>query len=89
MPMSVIEGMAYKNVTITTNVGGIPKMITNMQNGVLINPGDTESLYKYLDKLLQDKELRIKLSENARKTTEEKFNIKNNIKKLIEVYKNE
>ena len=89
MPMSVIEGMAYKNVTVSTNVGGIPKVITNMQNGILINPGDTESLYRYLDELLQDKELRIKLSENARKTTEEKFNIKNNIKKLIEVYKNE
>lgn len=89
MPMSVIEGMAYKNVTVSTNVGGIPKVITNMQNGILINPGDTESLYRYLDELLQDKELRIKLSENARKTTEEKFNIKNNIKKLIEVYKYE
>lgn len=89
MPMSVIEGMAYKNITVSTNVGGIPKVITNMQNGILINPGDTESLYRYLDELLQDKELRIKLSENARKTTEEKFNIKNNIKKLIEVYKNE
>ena len=32
MPMSLIEGMAYKNIPISTNVGGIPKVIDNMQN---------------------------------------------------------
>lgn len=89
MPMSVIEGMAYKNVTISTNVGGIPKVITNMQNGILINPGDKEALYNYLYELLENKKLRIKLSENGRKTIENRFNIYDNIKKLIEVYEDE
>ena len=87
MPMSVLEGMAYKNITISTNVGGIPKVIQNGENGMIINPGDKETLYNYFDKLFTDKKLRKKLSENGRRTIEEKFNIKKVINKLIELYK--
>lgn len=88
MPMSLIEAMAYKNVVISTNVGGIPEVITNNENGIIIEPGDKEELYKKLSYLLDktNEDIRTKLSKNARQTTEEKFNIKNNIKKLIEVY---
>ena len=42
MPMSLIEGMAYKNIPISTNTGGIPKVISNNQNGILIDAGDKE-----------------------------------------------
>ena len=86
MPMSLIEGMAYKNVCISTDVGGIPKVINNNVNGVIIKPGDKEKLYSALKKLLDNGELRQKLSNNARRTVEEKFNIENNIEKLIDLY---
>lgn len=87
MPMSVLEGMAYKNVTLSTYVGGIPKVIQNLENGIIINPGDKESMYNYLKQLLQDENLRRKLSNNARKTIEEKFNNMNVIKSLIQLYR--
>ncbi|MFR8234203.1 MAG: glycosyltransferase family 4 protein [Clostridia bacterium] len=86
MPMSLIEGMAYKNISISTNVGGIPKVIINNQNGILINAGNKEELYNSIKTTFENKELRKKLSENARKTIEKKFNINNNIEKLLEVY---
>ncbi len=87
MPMSLIEGMAYKNVSISTNVGGIPKVINNMNNGIIINPGDKDELYNNMKKLLDNDKLRKKLSNNARITVEEKFNINNNLDKLLNVYK--
>lgn len=86
MPMSVLEGMAYKNVVISTKVGGIPKVIENNKNGILIDPGDKEKLEKELIRLLKDKDLRLKLSKEARKTVELKFNIENNIKTLVKLY---
>lgn len=88
MPMSVIEAMAYKNITISTNVGGLPRVINHNKNGLIINPGDKLSLYTNLKKILEDKNLREKLSNNARITTEEKFDINNTIKQLIEIYIN-
>lgn len=89
MPMSVIEGMAYKNIVISTKVGGIPKVIQNKENGIIIEAGNKEELYESINLLLNNAKLRKKISDNARTTVKEKFNIENNIKKLIEVYKNE
>lgn len=86
MPMSVLEGMAYKNITISTYVGGIPKVINHNENGILINPGDKEKLFEEFNRLFEDDKLRIKLSCNARKTIEEKFNIIKIIDKLISIY---
>ena len=88
MPMSVLEGMAYKNVTLSTYVGGIPKVIQNLENGIIINPGDKDAMYKYLKYLLLDESLRKKLSDNARKTMEDKFNIEKVIEKLLTLYNN-
>lgn len=86
MPMSLIEGMAYKNVVISTKVGGIPKVIDDNVNGFLIEPGDREDLYNKLFRLLKKKNLRKSFSENARKTVEEKFDIEKEIQKLINLY---
>lgn len=88
MPMSVLEGMAYKNVTISTNVGGIPKVIKNRENGYIIEPGDKDKLYNCLKEILSDSKLRKKLSDNGRKIMLEKFDINITIKTLIEVYNN-
>ena len=86
MPMCLIEGMAYKNIAISTNVGGIPKIIDNLHNGLLIKAGNNKQLYETIEMLFHDKKLREKISKNARKTIEEKFNINKNILKLIDIY---
>ena len=88
MPMSLIEGMAYKNIGISTNVGGIPKVIETNQNGILIKPGDKIALYNVIKNLLEDEKLRKKLSQNGRNTVEKKFNIDINIQKVISIYEN-
>lgn len=89
MPMSLIEGMAYKNIPISTKVGGIPRVIENGINGFIIEPGDKKKLKEILENILDDKEKekRKQISDNARKTVEEKFNIKKNIEKLLRIYK--
>lgn len=86
MPMSLIEGMAYKNVAISTKVGGIPKVIEDGVNGFLISPGQVEELYEKIKIVITDKELRQRLSENARKTVEDKFDIDSTIEKLLFIY---
>lgn len=87
MPMSVLEAMAYKNITISTNVGGIPKVIDNNNNGFLIDPGDKNELKEVLLKILTKRVELEKISNNARRTIESKFNSKRNLNKLIDIYK--
>ena len=87
MPMSILEAMAYKNIVITTNVGGIPEIIKNNENGIMIAPGNKEQLYIKIKDIIKDKNKKEEISENARRLIENKFDINKVIKKLIDIYR--
>lgn len=62
--LSCLEAMACGNVVISTNIGGLPNLVINGYNGILINP-DEQELIVALDKVIANKELRNELSQNA------------------------
>lgn len=64
-PSVIMEAMASGKPVIATNVGGIPELV-NDQTGILVNPEDPVGLAEAINKLLEDKELREKMGENAR-----------------------
>jgi glycosyltransferase involved in cell wall biosynthesis len=62
--LSCLEAQACGNVVIATNIGGLPNLIIDGYNGLLINP-DVEELMTALDTVLTNPELAKKLSANA------------------------
>lgn len=62
--LSCLEAQACGNVVISTNIGGLPNLIIDGYNGLLINPNGQE-LMQALDKVLSDKNLCETLSKNA------------------------
>jgi glycosyltransferase involved in cell wall biosynthesis len=66
MPMTLIEAMGTGLPIIASKVGGIPDMIENGKEGLLINPSFDE-LYKCIEKLIRDEGLRRHLGVNARR----------------------
>lgn len=54
-PFAILESAFYKKTVISTNVGGISKIIDNGINGFLIKPGDFEQLSLRMLELLNDK----------------------------------
>lgn len=70
---SVLESMAAGLPILTTPVGANKDVIKNDYNGVLINPGDLNSLEKNLIRLLGDQELRNMLAQNGKITFENEF----------------
>lgn len=86
IPMSILEAMSYKCVTISTNVGGIPKLIASGEDGFLVNPGDCDNLYITLCKLFNDSLLVKNISKKARIKVEENFNLQKNVAKIKEIY---
>lgn len=61
-----LQAMAQGKPSIGTDAGGVPFVIDHDHNGYLIKPWDQNNLEYYLDKLLQNKNLRNKLGENGR-----------------------
>ena len=62
-----IEAMASGLPVITTNVCGHPELISNDENGILVNPHDAEVLSQKLLALIINEGLRTTLGENARR----------------------
>ena len=69
-PVSIIEAMALGFPILSTNVGGVPYLIENNENGLLFEKNDKEEFYNLVIKLFNNPELCSKLSLNARKTAE-------------------
>jgi glycosyltransferase involved in cell wall biosynthesis len=70
-PVSVIEAMALGMPVVSTDVGGIPHLVTNEVNGLLVPPNDEAAITLAVKKLCGDPNLTEKLSKNAREKVEE------------------
>ena len=60
-------------------------MLTEVNCGFWVENGDIKSYSKYFDKLIKDKDLRIKMGKNGRKYFEKECNVENSVK-IIEKY---
>lgn len=88
MPISILEAMSSGVPTLATNIAGIPEEIENKKNGYLFNPGEVQTLYEYIVSLLNDKDLRSKMGDEALKKVKKNFDISVIESQLIAVYKN-
>ncbi|REL31140.1 glycosyltransferase family 4 protein [Thalassotalea euphylliae] len=69
-PNSLIESLACGTPVVSTNVGGIPKLVTDGHDALLANPRDVESLIKLSLSLLEDNSERERLTNNGLITIE-------------------
>ena len=72
----VLENLALGNVVVASNVGGIPELIADGVNGLLVPPGNPEELAKAIVRVLTDTELRDRIKQNG-PASAEKYNVKN------------
>ena len=86
LPISIIEAMALGIPTISTNINAIPEAIKHRETGWLIEPGDSHELAKAIKTLMDDEELREKLSKSGREFVLENFNEKVVAKIAVESY---
>jgi glycosyltransferase involved in cell wall biosynthesis len=66
LPYSVLEAMRAGCAIVSTSVGGIPEVIRNGVDGLLVAPGSIDELEKAIETLINDNNLRVSLGKNAR-----------------------
>jgi len=84
--MSLVEAMGFGIPVISTQVGGISYVVENNVCGVLIKPGDIPALTSSLEKLINDKGLRIKMGYDAWKHVSTHFTKNIILDKIEELY---
>lgn len=75
IPVALMEAMALGVPVVSTNVSGIPELIRNGENGLLVPAGDAEALAQALGRILREPALRERLAMHARTTIEAEFNL--------------
>lgn len=69
-PVSVTEAMACGLCVVSTNVGGLPDLVTDGEDGLLVPRGDAAAMASAVERILDDPELAARLSSGARYTAE-------------------
>lgn len=84
-PNSVIEALACGVPVITTNVGGIPRLVTHQHDAIMVEARQPEMLANGVFQLLKDEDKRQLQVENGLKTAQQ-FYWSNVSSKLLDAY---
>lgn len=85
---TIIESMAAGKPVIATNAGGVPDIIENGVNGILVSPRNPQGLADGVLKVLNDPELGRKLGDAGRKTVKQKFSLERQMREIEKLYEN-
>ena len=86
LPLAVMEAMARGLPVVASNLAGLPELIADRQNGLLVPAGDAQALANALATLITSPALRLELSARARQTVAERFLISTNVLKLAALF---
>jgi colanic acid/amylovoran biosynthesis glycosyltransferase len=78
-PVSLLEAMSIEKAVISTNHAGIPDVLQNNENGMLVPERDNEKLELAIRDLIENEEKRIQLGKQARQTIVSKFSNQKNL----------
>ena len=79
IPVAVMEAMAMELPVIAPNITGLPEIIEDGINGYLVPPKNPQALAEKIIDLYNNPKEIIAFGKAARKTIEEKFNLKTNV----------
>ena len=86
VPVVLMEAMAMEIPCISTFVAGIPELIRNEIDGILVPPSDDQALASAIKRLVDDSALRRRLGVAARRRVMEKYNLDRNVAVLARIF---
>lgn len=85
-PYAITEGAAHRLPTVSTRVGGIPRLVIDGETGYLVEPGDYKTLGERIAALAKDAKLRHDMGEELFKHASSEFSIDATCREQIAVY---
>lgn len=86
IPVVLMEAMAMGVPVVTSRIAGIPELITNDGEGLLVRPGRPDELADALQRLCSSAELRAAMGRNGRARVERDYHIDHNVEDLGKLF---
>ncbi|MEX1072782.1 MAG: glycosyltransferase family 4 protein [Chloroflexota bacterium] len=87
--ISILEAMARRRPVVASAVGGIPEVLTDGLDGLLVPPADPAALAEACIRLACSPELRRQLGEAGRATVEARFSLDAMVRRYEDIYDEE
>jgi glycosyltransferase involved in cell wall biosynthesis len=84
--IAVVEAMAMGKAVVATTTGGLPEVVAQGETGLLVPPGDVESLATTVVSLLQDQVRREQLGRNGSARAHEHFSLDTYVEQVEHLY---
>ena len=79
----LIEAMAMQKPVVATSAGGVPEIVENGWDGILVPPRDERALATAIALLLKNSTLRVSLSRHAREDAQKRFDASRCVDQLV------
>jgi glycosyltransferase involved in cell wall biosynthesis len=86
LPNALLEAMALEVPVVATRVAGVPRVVRDGENGLLVEPGDLPGLTRALRDLLTTVGQRDRFREAGRRTVETRYSFRSRMGKLAATY---
>jgi glycosyltransferase involved in cell wall biosynthesis len=85
-PMALLEAMAHRLPAVATAVGGVPAVLADRVNGLLVPPADAEALAAAMCEVASDRSLGHRIGERGAETVRERYGVRQWIAGIRQVY---
>lgn len=85
--VSLIQAAACGVPIVATRVGGIPEIVRDGDNGILVPPGDSLAIEEAVIRLLKDRSARVRLGRRGRLLVEKEFGLDHMVEGNLQVYR--
>ena len=86
MPMSALDAIGYGMPIVSTNVGGIPRIVIEGKNGFLREPGDVAGFAEAIIEILTNNATRKSMGEKSLEIVKGRYSLEAHIKEIEKVY---
>ncbi|KKU30615.1 hypothetical protein A2239_02890 [Candidatus Uhrbacteria bacterium RIFOXYA2_FULL_40_9] len=85
-PLILLEAMAAGKPVIASDVGGVPEIVEDHVNGLLVKPLHLHGWTEAVMRLYYDEDYRQQLAKGARTTVEQRFRLEDHQKAILNIY---
>ena len=82
LPVALMEAMAMEIPCVSTFVAGIPELIRDGVDGLLVAPSSEEDLFHAMERMISDADLRRQLAAGGRRRVLEHYDLQQNVRLL-------